>query len=326
MKRLTSSKDESCHKPQELNNKPSRSGSTSQFIDSRPEAITQRKLQNIANQYAQAKFRNATKAIQRFPYSRTNQKTNRTFLITHTGGSIIATQVKGDEDDLHSGTLNYNIRTTRDGKIFELGHIISDPELGSGLGSLLVYYMTKVAQALGFETIEIPTAAATAVGFYEHMGWQSLNAQRTSELEHKYANVDIDKEAIDKYIGHKVRASYNSNEDNHKMKKRDGFWSPKTQLRWDDLDDKERERLLNEERKAFSALPIRKQAAIVATQHHNMAIANTGMIGNTSLIMAKSFASVQNTWIDNEKPSWQKAEASRLDTNHLTEFPRHPDE
>ncbi len=265
--------------------------------------------------------------IQCFPYKRVNSKTKRAFIISHQGNEISATQVEGDMDDTHSASLIYAVRNFNGRTVFELSHILSDPEIGSGLGSLLVFYMSKIAESMRFTSIEIPTAASTAVGFYELMGWQSVDPKSTAEKAEQYFESNSqNKWILDKYFDDSARVAYDSNPENHAMKRRGGFFSDKTQLKWKDLGEKEKHVLIEIEEKKFNELKIEDHLKKLKLLNYNKAVANTGMIGDTKKIKGKSYSNTLNIWTDETASTWEKAWDSRFTTKHLTEFPRYPDE
>ena len=270
-----------------------------------------------------------SQTVQRFPFVRENKKSKRVFSIQLKGNDIDAIQIAGNKKDLHSGSLNFSIEQMPDRKAFVLSHIISDPELGSGLGALLVYYMCKIARAKDFKTIEIFMAAPMAVGFYEHMGWKPnkpMEAERHADK--KLTDEDENSVALDKYIEHMAKVKFNSDPENRTLKKRDGLLGKASVRYWGDSKflDSDKEKLLLAERLGLEKEGPLKKQQIARMMHRNTRVGQTGLIGDTEVILAKAFASVQNTWIDSEPNTWEKAWDSRMDTKRLTEFPKHPDD
>jgi hypothetical protein len=263
--------------------------------------------------------------VQRFPYERMNEKTKRAFKIIHHGTEIEAIQIGGDPDDIHYASLTYKIANIKGKNVFELSHIISDPETGSGLGGLLVYYMAKIAEGAGFATIEIPMAASTAIGFYEHLGWKSNDTSASNALAQRFFDAPGQNEdTLNLYFNNTARIAYNSDPENHAKKKR-GLFGSKEQLKWENLSGSKQQVLIEAERKKFKTLSPGKQLGIVNMLNHNKAVANIGMTGKTAVIIGRSLGSTLNTWVDTP-PTWEKVKDSREDKKHLTEFPRHPDE
>ena len=281
---------------------------------------------NNSRSAVQRKSKGGAIVIQRFPYERMNKKTNRVFKIIQHGNEIEAIQVKGNEEDIHYGSLIFKITNFRGQKVFELSHIISDPEVGSGLGSLLVFYMAMLAQQLGFDTIEIPTAASTAVGFYEHMGWAPVDPRAARlRAQQFFESPGHNEEVLGKHFDDSARIEYNSDPENHATKRR-SFMGSKTQLTWEKLGKKEQGLLVKAQENKFMKLSADKRLSIVNTLNYNKAVANVGMTGKTDVIKGKAFSSTLNTWTDNTPPTFEKAWDSRFNKTTLSEFPRHPDE
>jgi hypothetical protein len=83
--------------------------------------------------------------IQRFPFVAEHRRSQRRMRITSDGRSLSATQIAGDPHDMHSGEASYRLNIGS----MDLLHIQSDPEEGSGIGSLLVFDLTQIAAQNG---------------------------------------------------------------------------------------------------------------------------------------------------------------------------------
>ncbi len=256
--------------------------------------------------------------FQLFPYAVNNEKTKRGFNIEHNGKTISATQIKGDEKDPHSGYAVYQIKN----KEFILHHIESDPEEGSGIGSLIMYYMAKIAQDMGYEHIYIDMAAVTAVGFYELLGFVSRNPAGADKMKQLYAKSDDDiAKALDLYTLSKAKIKYNTNPENRQLRDK-GFWDS-TQIRkeFKDLPVKEQQQLISQEWEVFKLSPIDEQEKIIDMMLHGRAVGSSGMIAPTATILSKV-----KPFISRWSPTWESAWESRKKQDTLTEFPRQPGE
>ena len=91
-----------------------------------------------------------------------NTETGKIFDITKGENQFDAKQVGGTD----KGHINYQIK----GNTMDLKNMFSDPEKGSGLGSLLLFRAVKDAVAEKCELVEISNAAFTARDFYFKMG------------------------------------------------------------------------------------------------------------------------------------------------------------
>lgn len=184
----------------------------------------------------------AVKTVQRFPFKYENEDTDRKFVVTHDGAWIRVTQVEGNKQEkAHSGEAHYEIGQDESDKapVLELHRIDSDPVEGSGIGGLLMYYLALVAQEHKVARINILLPAATAAGFYEHMGARPFNAE-VSQKREKQLSEDLF-EDVDAYIAHRTSVEYDSNPANRKPGAKN----------FGQLPNEERERLVKERRQRF---------------------------------------------------------------------------
>jgi hypothetical protein len=314
-----------------------RSEKTLQFNDHRPEAAIQRRLKTLMNNGPQEKKLQTLQAAvkprsktasedvaQFFPYKRKNTRTNRTFQITNSGTELDAVQILGDKDDPHSGNLIYAIKP---GSV-ELGHIISDPEEGSGIGSLLMLFLAQIAQQNGKDKITIPTAAPTAVGFYELLGFVSANKEGSDMVENRLLTSGDDiATAVERYVSHRAKVEFNTAPANHRYARR-GQGPEKTRLSFDDLPQGERAQLEEEQMIRFGQMTDLERQNVITMMLHGRAVTLVGMTADVDVVISKATALCTrwkdaDGWTDEQISSvW----ASRLDTSTLTEFPRKPDE
>lgn len=261
---------------------------------------------------------------QLFPYKRKNTRTDRTFRITHGGGELVAEQIEGDIDDPHSGYATYSIRHDS----LELGHIASDPEEGSGIGSLLTLFLAQLAEQNDKDTITIPTAAPTAIGFYELMGFKSANEEGSSRFEAMISgNGDQLAMALEQYISLRARIEYDTDPENHSLKRR-GPGPQKSRLKFDDLGDKEKEDIKEEQLIKWGMKTDEERSRILQVMLHGKAVGMFGMIGEVATVKSRAEAQCarwedMDGWTDEQQ---QEVWDSRHDMTTLTEFPRHPDE
>ena len=260
--------------------------------------------------------------IQRFPFTKLNQRTNRTFVITKTGSRVEATQVKGDVDDPHWGLATYTVRENS----LELEHIVSDPEAGSGIGSLLVYYLAEIANEAGLDTITIYSAAPTALSFYELLGFESANPAGADQVE-KALVEDIEevRSAQDLHVRRRARLKYDTDPENRKFrrkKKSSFFGSEKTRRQWEHLSSSAQQKLIGGQQVKFLQLSPEEQYTFAVALLHGRAVGRTGMVAKTQTVLQKT-KPLLSRWVD---PEERRVWASRLDTSALTEFPRRPGE
>jgi hypothetical protein len=259
--------------------------------------------------------------LQLFPVNRRNTRSNRTFRITNSGSRLEAIQTAGDMDDMHYGYATYTIREDS----LELGHIESDPEEGSGIGSLLMMFLAEIAIAQGKESITIPTAAFTAVGFYELAGAKSADEERSNTLEARLSDDgDQIETALELYFSTRAKIDYDTDPDHHKMIARSMWSRTKTQLQWVNLGQSEKEALIQEQREIYGLKSNPDKLKTITSMIHGKAVGNMGMVGNSSTMLERSQA-MCTRWVDPAAWTPEERQAvwdSRNDTTTLTEFPR----
>lgn len=247
--------------------------------------------------------------IQRFPFKFENTRTRRMFVIELAGTRITARQIAGDGTNVHSGHAEFVVRQGH----FELHSIQSDPEEGSGVGSILVYWMAKVALAMGYKTIDIPMSAGTAVGFYELMGFTPANELGALQLELALVQND-DQHALyaESYALNRARIAYETDVVNRRAGRR-----------WDALNDQQKVPLVAAQRQAFALLSKARRIEITSQQLHGKAVQSSGgMVAQTPTIIERSWAVASRNWqlftlSDESIPAWM----SRHDKTTLTSFP-----
>ena len=133
------------------------------FVDNRSECVAQRKvikLSNInpnENQIAQlVKFKNTD--------------TNKSYNVTEGSGRIDAVEIDGDG----SGYITFDIN--KDNAI--LKHVESHPEVGSGLGAVLVHLFSLQVAAKSIDKVYVSAPATTALGFYAKLGFNIEEEQQ----------------------------------------------------------------------------------------------------------------------------------------------------
>ena len=218
---------------------------------------------------------------QLFPYSRTNTRTNRTFQITDNGARLDADQTAGDANDPHSGYATYSVQ----GNSLILGHIQSDPEEGSGIGSLLMYYLAKIAEGLGLDAMSIPGAAPTAVGFYELLGFVSADIPAAAEFEREISqDTDERGKAKDLYVSTRAKIDYNTDPENRRNHRE-----------WGRLEPEDQQRLISEQEERFQSTSLSNQIQRIQEVLHGRAVTRTGLTAITQNVLDKT-APLLNRW------------------------------
>ncbi|MBZ5525374.1 MAG: GNAT family N-acetyltransferase [Acidobacteriia bacterium] len=265
--------------------------------------------------------------VQLFPYRRYNEKTNRTFLITDDGGTVSVRQIAGDPDDPHSGYASYSIE---EGAL-RLEHIAADPEEGSGIGSILMYFLAHIASLRGLGTMNIGTGAPTAVGFYELFGFKTVAPQAVAKFK-EFALHDEDKrqKAEVLHLSTRARIRYDTDPRNRKLVKKSAFSSQKTRRTFGALPHKEQQELILRERKEFEKLDLGTRGQHVEALIHGMAVGATGLTAPTHIVLARA-QTLSSRWKEVTPNVWTSEEVHRVrqsahDLETLTEFPRHPEE
>lgn len=210
-----------------------------------------------------------------------NTKTNRGYKITHSPGRIEATQSSGDENSQHSGYLEYNIEGAGGNRRMVLSHIQSTPEIGSGLGSVLVYHMARLAQMKGITTINIDMAAPTAIGFYEHMGWAAKQNTAAKEVQF-LGNEELMETLTERDQDHRGKLAY----------LKDGH----TSAQWQQLGAEGQAEYVNAAVAADAQLDEAGENKRKRELVHQKAVAEVGLTAPTHTILAQSLASVKRSW------------------------------
>jgi GNAT superfamily N-acetyltransferase len=221
--------------------------------------------------------------VQRFIVNYENSRTHRSFSIQSAGTTISASQIAGDDTDKHSGHLQYTVR----GQHFELHSIQSDPEEGSGIGSILVYFMAKTAESMGHAAIEIPMSAATAVGFYERLGFVPADELEALRLELTLVQDDDQHAAYaEQYAVLRARITYEKDVANRRAGRR-----------WDTLGEHERTGLVAAQRDAFGLLSKAQRIEITSQMLHGKAVQSRGgMIGKSATVIDRAWATASRDW------------------------------
>jgi hypothetical protein len=232
--------------------------------------------------------------IQFYPLNRRNTRSGRTFRITNSGSRLDAVQIAGDMDDQHSGSATYRILD--DSLILE--KIMSDPEEGSGIGSLLMMFLAEIAIEHGKDIITIHGAASTAVGFYESVGAKSANEAESNGREAQWAeDADQVDTALMLYFNTRARIAYETDSEHHKMKRRSFFSREKTQLRWMDLSQKQKDKLVREQQSKFGNQTNSDKAKIITAMIHGKAVMQVGMTGSAETMRAQA-EDMCSRWVD----------------------------
>jgi hypothetical protein len=243
--------------------------------------------------------------IQRFPFLAEHRRTQRRMRITSDGESLSATQIAGDPHDMHSGEASYRLNLGS----MDLLHIQSDPEEGSGIGSLLVFYLAQIAAQNRCVSIEIPMAAGSATGFYETMGFVPARARAAREREAQMQDDDTHARYAENHAADRARIEYNSDPANRRAGRT-----------WAAVGAAEQANLVRAQEDAFEMLPEGEQRRITGARIHGAAVGMTGgMVGDTAVVRERANAVMQRYWLDD---GWVRALDSRHDRAHLTEFPR----
>jgi hypothetical protein len=243
--------------------------------------------------------------IQRFPFLAEHRRSQRRMQITSAGNAVTATQVAGDMRDLHSGEASYRLNVGS----MELRHIQADPEEGSGIGSLLIFYVAAIAAQNACVSIEIPMAAGTATGFYETMGFVPARARAAREREAQMQDEGTHARYAENHALDRARIDYNSDPANRRAGRT-----------WAGVGAVEAANLVRAQEDAFEMLPEDEQRRITSARIHGAAVGMTGgMVGDTLVVRERALAVMQRHWLDD---GWVRAWDSRRDRTHLTEFPR----
>lgn len=243
--------------------------------------------------------------IQRFPFVAEHRRSQRRMRITNGGDTVGATQTAGDPHDVHSGEASYRLNRGS----MDLLHIQSDPEEGSGIGSLLIFYVAEIAAQNACVSIEIPMAAGTAVGFYETMGFVPARARAAREREAQMQDDDTHARHAENHAADRARIEYNADPANRRAGRT-----------WAAVSAVEQANLVRAQEDAFEMLPENEQRRITSTRIHGAAVGMTGgMVGDTAVVREHAHAVMQRHWLDD---GWVRAWDSRRDPAHLTEFPR----
>lgn len=265
--------------------------------------------------------------VQLFPYRRFNEKTNRTFLITDNGKAVVARQIEGDPDDPHSGYATYSIGQGA----LRVEHIAADPEEGSGIGSILMYFLAHIATLRGLDTMDIGTGAPTAVGFYELFGFKTTAPRAVKQFK-EFALHDEDKrqKAEDLHLSTRARIRYDTDPENRKLVRKSAFSSERTRRTFGALPHKVQQELILRERKEFEKLDLGTRGQHIEALIHGMAVGATGLTAPTHVVLAKA-QTLSARWKQTSPDVWTSGEEDRVehsasDKETLTEFPRHPDE
>jgi len=244
--------------------------------------------------------------IQRFPFVAEHRRSQRRMRIDDARGALTATQTAGDPQDLHSGEASYRVNRGS----MDLLHIQSDPVEGSGIGSLLIFYVAEIARQNSCRSIVIGMAAGSATGFYETMGF--VPAQPRAALERETQLLQ-DEDQHTRYgeihVGDRARIEYNSDPANRRAGRS-----------WADVGGAEEANLIRAQEDAFEMLPEDERRRITSARIHGAAVGMTGgMVGQTAAVRDRALAVMQRYWLDD---AWVRALDSRHDRAHLTEFPR----
>jgi hypothetical protein len=243
--------------------------------------------------------------IQRFPFLAEHRRSQRRMRITNDGETVSATQIAGDAHDVHSGEASYRLNLGS----MDLRHIQSDPVEGSGIGSLLVFYLAEIAAQNRCVSIEIGIAAGTATGFYETMGFVPARARAAREREAQMQDDDTHAQYADNHVRDRARIDYNSDPANRRAGRT-----------WSALGPVEEANLIRAQEDAFEVLPENERRAITSARIHGAAVGMMGgMVGDTAVVRERALAVMQRYWLDD---GWVRAWDSRNDEKHLTEFPR----
>ena len=194
--------------------------STFQFVDNRPEAVAQRKLQEMANNSPQTKQAAQLQAMAN-GYSAQQQQTIQnkpnsyqplTLLRNKNEGKEVAqlfsyqsinpikgvpmsvrvedsgtklTIIDNTQTEQNVGTLNGFIDYYIEGDELKLDHFEAHPP-GAGLGTLLMFELSQVAVRQGISTIAVNTPALSAMGAYKAFGGKPRNEEQHEEYKGMY--------------------------------------------------------------------------------------------------------------------------------------------
>ena len=99
-----------------------------------------------------------------------NTDTKKSYNVTESNGRIDAVEIDGDG----SGYITFDL----DDDSAVLKHIESHPEVGSGLGAVLVHLFSLQVSANSIDKIYVSAPATTALGFYAKLGFNIEEEQQ----------------------------------------------------------------------------------------------------------------------------------------------------
>jgi hypothetical protein len=239
-------------------------------------------------------------AVQLLKVGYANSETKRHFILDKPGGnvSVLIQEIGGKQN----GYAKFDVVDRgKEGKAMVLHTINTRPEEGSGLGSLLMYYMAVEAVKADCKVIEIEDAAWAAVSFYEHMGGKPNKPELVKEHEGLYGQLDP-KDVLNGLADEAVVREYERKN-----------YESKDYIIFDKLPAEQKKKMRADKREEFQKLSKEEQAKMVQARVHAKAVSGLGaMLADPKEMLEKTAASIVKRWAE-EKIAEPKGEDEQKD-------------